>query len=82
MRYNIDGSLALATPQIFDASPDKRSLLSGKMDAFLSADPSNTTKINRATFEDIHNDILKFRGSSVLWLYPAAVGTSIIFSSV
>jgi len=67
--------------QIFDAVPDEQSLLSAKMDVFVSADPSNTTEINRATFEDIHNDILKGRGSSVLWFYPAAVGTPSYFLS-
>jgi len=60
---------------IYEASPPDGSLLSAKMSAFMSAHPGDTTQINMENFEDIHNQILKDRGSFVLWLYPAAGST-------
>jgi hypothetical protein len=63
---------------VFDALPDQDSLIAAKLGNFLSSDFTNTTvtaAINRPVFEDIYDGILKDRGSSALWLYPAAGST-------
>jgi hypothetical protein len=54
-------------------------LLSAKLQYFLN-DPSNTTVVNLANFEDLYSSIIKDRGSSALWFYPAAVGIYLIVS--
>ena len=64
----------LATRQTFGATPEEGSLLSAKMGIFFYANLTNISAINQATFEDIHDGILKAQGSSALWLFPAAVG--------
>jgi len=59
---------------IFEAQPEDGSLLSAKLQYFLN-DPSNTTVVNLANFEDLYSSIIKDRGSSALWFYPAAGAT-------
>ncbi|KZP30448.1 hypothetical protein FIBSPDRAFT_108590 [Athelia psychrophila] len=69
----------LLQPDTLDALPDKSSLLFAKLYAFTYADTSNKTEqINELTYAnllDIYSGILKDRGSSALWLYPAAGAT-------
>ena len=43
------------------------------MEDFLNADITNTTELSYANFQDIYSSIIKDRGSSALWFYPAAV---------
>ncbi|KZP30475.1 hypothetical protein FIBSPDRAFT_109127 [Athelia psychrophila] len=54
-------------------------MLFARLYAFATADASNKTEqINHLTFSsflNIYSDILKDRGSSALWLYPAAGAT-------
>ena len=72
----------LGIAQVFDALPDQDSLIAAKLGNFLSSDLTNTTvtaAINRPVFEDIYDGILKDRGSSALWLYPAAVSSFLLF---
>ncbi|KAF7976379.1 hypothetical protein HWV62_6951 [Athelia sp. TMB] len=63
------------SPEILDATPDQSSLLFAKLNALLATDPTNTTALNYASLQDIYSGILKDRGSSALWLYPAAGAT-------
>jgi Ran GTPase-activating protein (RanGAP) involved in mRNA processing and transport len=43
------------------------------MEVFLNTGITNTTELNMANFQDIYSGIIKDRGSSALWFYPAAV---------
>ncbi|KIM88201.1 hypothetical protein PILCRDRAFT_250405 [Piloderma croceum F 1598] len=61
--------------EIFDAQPDQSSLLSAKMEVFLNANITDTTELNMANFQDLYSGIIKDRGSSALWFYPAAGAT-------
>ena len=48
-------------------------MLNAKLAVFLSATLGNMTELNLANFEDLYDGIIKDRGSSALWFYPAAV---------
>lgn len=60
-----------------DALPDQSSLLYAQLYQYISVDTTNTTIqetiLNYPNFLNIYSNILKDRGSSALWLYPAAV---------
>jgi hypothetical protein len=49
------------------------------MELFLNADITNTTELSLANFQDIYSSIIKDRGSSALWFYPAAVSHHLSF---
>ncbi|KZP30473.1 hypothetical protein FIBSPDRAFT_1038145 [Athelia psychrophila] len=63
----------LLNPDTLNALPDKSSLLFAKLYAFTYADQID--ELTYAKFLDIYSGILKDRGSSALWLYPAAGAT-------
>jgi len=59
----------------FKTPPDDGSLLQAKFEVFLDANPGNTTALNMANFQDIRSSLIKDKGSSALWFYPAAGST-------
>jgi hypothetical protein len=59
----------------FDAQPEKHSLLWAKMQIFVTASASNVTQVNMANWWEIYNELIRSRGSSVLWFFPAAGST-------
>ena len=46
---------------------------------FLNANITDTTELNMANFQDLYSGIIKDRGSSALWFYPAAVSHHLSF---
>jgi hypothetical protein len=65
--------ITCAPYQIFDALPEEDTALGAKLANFLNAHPSNSTIVNISQFFDIYGELLRERGSSVLWFYGAAV---------
>ena len=65
--------------QIFDALPEEGTPLAAKLYSFVNATASDSTVDGFSQFYDIYGDLLRERGTSVLWFYGAAVCT---FSSV
>jgi hypothetical protein len=61
--------------QIFKAFPEEGTPLAAKLANFVEADASNSTVVGIPQFADIYDDLLRERGSSVLWFYGAAVCT-------
>jgi hypothetical protein len=64
--------------QTFEATPDPESLIATKLNIFINADPTNTTELNVAGFSDLLDGIIRDRGSSALWFYPASVSFFIV----
>lgn len=64
--------------QTFEAMPDSESLIATKLDIFINADLTNTTELNAANYSDLLDGIIRDRGSSALWFYPACVGIFIV----
>ncbi|KZP30533.1 hypothetical protein FIBSPDRAFT_926382 [Athelia psychrophila] len=60
-----------------DALPDVGSLLWAKANTFLTVSMTNATYLTEANYNDIWSGVIFDRGSSELWLFPAA-GASIL----
>jgi hypothetical protein len=52
------------------------------MEAFLNTDITNTTELSFANFQDLYSSIIKDRGSSALWFYPAAASHHLFCDSL
>ena len=53
--------------------PDRGTLLSSQISAFLDNDPWNTTIVNNGSYIDIVQNVFYTRGQPALWFYAAAV---------
>jgi hypothetical protein len=53
--------------------PDRGTLLSSQISAFLDNDPWNTTIVNNGSYIDLVENLFYTRGQPALWFYAAAV---------
>jgi hypothetical protein len=59
--------------QYLGQQPDINSLLAVKLNIFINAYWSETEELTDAKYRDIKEGIIRDRGSSGLWFYPATV---------
>ncbi|KZP30495.1 hypothetical protein FIBSPDRAFT_1038164 [Athelia psychrophila] len=90
LAYQKDYNLSISTNELqqnmdvvycildmLNALPDVGSLLWAKANIFLTAGMTNSTELTEANYNDIWSGIIMDRGSSELWLFPAA-GASVL----
>src|SRR6516162_6074086 len=66
-------------PKNLESIPRPDSLLSFQLNAFSTADWSDATELTQANLLSIKENLIRQRGSSGLWFYPAVVSITCCF---